>query len=339
MRGTQIQGTVIKPGTGQNSIIDKQAANYFNLKLTKNTSWYVSFDQSTSCTGICLKAADNSFLILLDVIHDKSMTKDEYYRDLRRVIVNFAKGATFRIVVNEKPIPSNDKVHARNTLLELLGRLSTWLNDIPEFDHAQRGALFPQTWKSLVMDKSKGKHRSNIKAEIASDLVDVFPELRYYYDFYHTDDYDSFDALGILQGYLAYAFDEEGNPQIHGSLEKRHTSLVLYDWISYDSSLSFEDNIINALGANVDAFEPFALRYNKKHSFHDNIRMASSNFDCVVTILPREELAPYRWKFGIDITDMSKELMVIIIRKGAYSSGFINSAKAAYSWNEEVFSE
>lgn len=149
------------------------------------------------------------------------------------------------------------------------------------------------------MDKSKGKNRSNIKSEVASDLVDKYPELKYYYDFYHTDDYDSFDSLGILDGYISYAFTPDGYPQIHGSKEKRHASVVLYDWIDIDDSLRFEQNIETAIGDNISIFQPYILRYNVKYSLLIIFAWQAVTLGCVATLLPKSELAPFRWKFGM----------------------------------------
>lgn len=339
MRGTVVQGVITKPGTGKSVIIRPEPASEFNLTLTYNTHWYLGIDQSTSCTGLTIKAADDSFLILLDVKRDKNSPKDDFFRDLRRIIMRIAKDHSFDLIVNEKPVPKREFARARDTLFELLGRLNTWIEDTPEFENVQHGALLPQTWKSLVMDKSKGKHRSNIKAEVASDLVDKFPELQEYYEFYHTDDYDSFDSLGILQGYLAYAFTAEGYPQIHGSMEKRHTSVVLYNWIKWDQNKSYDENVLYAIGDNVDIFEPRILRYNTRYSLHENIRMASSNFSCVATVLPQDSLGTFRWKYGIDPGDQSCRMMAIILRRGDFSASLLRNIKEVYIWNEEVFSE
>jgi hypothetical protein len=339
MRGTTIQGVVALPGTGKYIIIRPQSVKEFSLTLDPKTHWYLGIDQSTSCTGLTFKAANNKFVVLIDVIRDKYMQKDDYFKDLRKVIMNTARDQQFDLVVNEKPVPKKCFAHARDTLLELLGRLNVWIEDTPEFENAQHGAVFPQTWKSQVMDKSKGKNRSNIKSEVASDLVDKYPELKYYYDFYHTDDYDSFDSLGILDGYISYAFTSDGYPQIHGSKEKRHASVVLYDWIDIDDSLSFEQNIEIAIGDNISIFQPYILRYNVKYSLHDNIRMASSNFGCVATLLPKSELAPFRWKFGIDPEMPGKALMAIIMKRGDFSAALLRNIKEVYTWNEEMFDE
>lgn len=341
MRGTTVQGVIIKPGPNKDSfqVIKPELCKNFNLILKKDIPWYIGLDQSTSCTGVALKAADRSFVILLDVIRDTVAPKEEYFRDLHKLLIRLVRDQQIDIIVNEKPVPTEKKKYARQVLTEFLGRLNAWIDDIPELENAQHGALFPQTWKSLVMDKSKGKNRSKIKAEIAADLVDRYPALDYYYRFMHTDDYDAFDALGILEGYIAYAFTPDGYAQIHGSKETSHVSLVLYDWIDWDSRLSFEENIENALDGNLEIFQPYILRYNENHSLHDNIRMASSNYDCTATIIPQKELQPFKWKYGIDPADTTKALMALILRRGRFSVGLVNNAKKVYTWNEEVFNE
>lgn len=339
MRGTAVQGTIVMPKCDKDSIIPETSAKQFSLILKKDISWYVGIDQSTSCTGIALVSNEGSFVVLLDVKRDKNAPKEEYFRDLRRILINLFKNQSITVIANELPVPDKSKRFSQSVLTEFLGRLNAWLDDIPELEDAQRGQLFPQVWRSYVVDKSKGPHRSTIKAEVAQDLVDNYPGLEYYYKFYHTDDYDSFDALGIILGYIRYAFTDDGYPRIHGIKEKRHVSLVLYDWIDWDESEAFEKNVQLGLGDNLQAFEPYILRYNDNYSLHDNIRMASSNYNCVATILPHDELLQFKWKYGVNTDEPNKQMMAIIMRRGEYTNGFVNSAKKAYPWNEEVFDE
>ena len=131
MRGTTIQGVVALPGTGKYIIIRPQSVKEFSLTLDPKTHWYLGIDQSTSCTGLTFKAANNKFVVLIDVIRDKYMQKDDYFKDLRKVIMNTARDQQFDLVVNEKPVPKKCFAHARDTLLELLGRLNVWIEDTP----------------------------------------------------------------------------------------------------------------------------------------------------------------------------------------------------------------
>lgn len=339
MRGTVLKGVLIQPGTGKDIEIPARPCKEFNLTLRHGIPWYLGIDQSTSCTGIALMDGRGYFVLLLDVIRDKNAPIDEYYKDLRRLLVRLVKGQNIDLVANERPVPTDKKKYTRDVLTEFLGRLNSWIDDIEEFDNAQHEQLFPQVWKSLVVDKSKGKNRSNIKSEVAQDLVDRFPELEYYYKFEHTKDYDAFDALGILVGAIQYAFTSDGYPKIHGSKEKRHVSLVLYDWIDWDEEKAFESNVMDALADNLSVFEPYILHYNDRYSLHDNIRMASSNYNCTATVLPQSELMPFKWKYGIDSEDSNKRLLAIILKRGEYTTGFVNSAKRVYPWNDEVYDE
>lgn len=338
MRGTHLQGVVIKPGTGKSVLIPATPIKDFKLTLAKNVSWYMGIDQSTSCTGICFKAANNSFLVLLDVIRDKNIPKETYGQDLYHLLSRVVNDQIIDLAINEKPVPSKYKF-AHDILVEFLGKLQVWLDTIPEFENALRDSIYPQSWKSLVMDQSKGKNRKNVKAEVAADLVDVYPELQEYYEYYHTSDYDSFEALGILDGFIKYAFTSDGCPMIHGIKEKSHISFVAYDWIDWDDSKEYDDNIKSALGDTLRVIEPNILSYNERYSLHDNIRMSSSNWDCTVTVLPQSELTSFMWKYSVDITEQGKRMIAIILRRGSYTSSFISGFKSWYPWNEEVFND
>lgn len=335
---TTIQGVIAMPGSGKYQIIMPEAANSFKLKLASNTDWYLGIDQSTSCTGLALESSNGKFVILLDVIRDKRMMKEDFFKDLRRLINGISFDQEFLLVANEKPVPRKF-AHARETLLELLGRLNTWIEDNPAFEYAAHEALFPQTWKSKVVDKTKGKNRSNIKSEVASDLVDRFPELQHYFEFYHTDDYDSFDALGILEGARQYAYTANGYPKIHGSLEKTHTALALYQWAEWDDTKSYEENLAEIVGDMCKVLEPVILRYNPDYSLNENIRMCSSNYQSVLTVVPHDCLTAFQWKFGIDISESNKRLILIAVRKGNFTASTINALCEYLPMNEEVFAE
>ena len=333
---TQIQGIMCMPGTGKYQIIMPDHARDFTLRLKDGVSWKLGIDQSTSCTGLALKSSDQKYLVLLDVIRDKNMLKEDYFRDLRGVITRTTKDRVFTLVANEKPVPRKF-AHARETLTELLGRLNTWIEDNPAFDGATHEAVFPQTWKSMVVDKSKGPNRSNIKREVASDLVDRYPELQHYFDFYHTSDYDSFDALGILDGTIEHAFTPDGYPKIHGTIEKTHTALALYKWYDWDSDFSYEENLAAAFGDMAQVFQPVILRYNPRYTLNENVRLCSSAYTSVITVLDGVDLVPFQWKYGIDINEAGKKMILIALKMGAFSGGAISALKSYYPMNEEVY--
>lgn len=316
--------------------IMRESIDSFSLGLTKDTTWKIGIDQSTSCTGIAFKSDDGKFVVLLDVHRDRSEDRLVFYRSLKYLLRRLANGIRFTLIVNEKPVPSKYRT-AGDVLREFLGRLNEWIEDTPEFSSVRHGSLYPQTWKSLVMDKSKGKNRSNVKAEVALDVAERYPGLMQYYDSYPYSDYDSFEALGILDGYLMYAFDKDGNAMICGTVERTHKSFVCYDWV--DNSMLNSNYFKNLFGEFIVLYQPVVLTYNERYNFYTNVRMASSNNKAVCTILPRSELQPFQWKYGLDIKDKSKSLVVFIYKKRDLTRSDILTLSNIFKYKEEIFGE
>lgn len=331
-----VTGCVWMPLYGKTICIRPASIESFRLSLTRDTSWKIGIDQSTSCTGIALKSTDNKFVILLDVHNDYRIDKQGYYRGLKYLLRRIVRDRDFRFIVNEKPIPSKNKRYARDVLMEFLGHLNEWIDDTPELRGIRHEALYPQTWKSIVVDKSKGKHRSNIKYEVASDVVDLYPGLRGYFDTYPFSDYDSFDALGILDGFEKYAFDKSGNEMIHGSIEKRHNSFVCYDWVD---RAAIGENIEKRLGELLPCLKLRALVYNERYDFYTNVRMASSNYDAVITMLPDCELQKFQWRYNFDLQDKSKCLLAYVFRPGAMPRSMVSGLERIFEHQEVIRGE
>lgn len=331
-----IIGVIGLPNKGKSVSINLQPIETFQLNLDVTKDWYLGIDQSSSCTGICLLSTDLTYVILLDVRRDKNLPKEVFYGELCQLLRRISLNVHFKIIANERPVPSKYR-NAGAVLLELKGKLDEWIYTIPAFRDVEHVSLYPQTWKSLVVNKNKGKGRTRDKAAIAEDIVDQFPVLLTYYNMYPYSDYDSFDATGIIYGYLQYAFDENGNRMICGDRERTHVSFVCYQWVPVDDvNAKF---IKDSFRVYYKLFMPKYLTYNSRYSMLENVRMASTNHDAVVTIVPRDQLQPFQWKFGIDITDTSHVLLMYVFRKGAFSAGSIDTLKYLFEMNEEVTDE
>jgi hypothetical protein len=149
---------------------------------------------------------------------------------------------------------------------------------------------------------------------------------------YPFSDYDSFDACGILTGYFDYAFDDDGNEKIHGVIEKTHVSLVGYHWCKkadLDHALDFFE------GAD-KIFKPKKLSISENKNLHENIRMASSNYACIYTELPRKMIEQFMWKYGIDPDDQSMCMLMFVLRKSEFTPNEREVFKKYVPWNEEV---
>lgn len=149
----------------------------FGIKLASNKIYDIGLDQSSSCTGIAISSTDDDLNILVDVRND-SFDKNTFYRELKGVLYRLIANQKIRNIVCEDPPPVKNKKYTSTVLLELRGRLEAWVEEIDELRAGKFDSVYPQTWKSLVVDKSKGKNRSNIKECIADDICDIYPEFR-----------------------------------------------------------------------------------------------------------------------------------------------------------------
>lgn len=334
-RGT-VSGVILMPSTGKVVNIRPGGIDDFRLVLTKDAAWKIGVDQSTRCTGVALKSDDCKFVVLMDLRRDHAESRDTFYRSLKYFFRRLAKGNKFSLIVNEKPVPAKFR-NSQEILRELLGRLNEWIDDIPEFSGVKHAAVFPQVWRSLVVDKSKGKKRSNIKSEIAADIVDMYPGLESYYMNYPDSGYDSFEALGILDGYLRYAYDDDGMELICGTIEKTHHALVCFDWV--DNERLRSNYLQDVFGDAIWCYKPLLLKYNRRYSFYENVRMASSNHPAVFTIVPRDELQAFQWEFNIDISDEGKSLAAFIFKKRDFPRSAIKVLEHLFDRRKEVLGE
>lgn len=315
----------------------KQNLDEFKLKLDKSVKWRIGMDQSTSCTGMALRDEEGKYTILLDVERDKKYDARDFEQELFRFVNRLLRDQTVTYLIVECPVKSN-KVYARDTLVKLRGFIDNWRVVIPELEDTVYDDMFPNVWRSLVMDKSKGsvRERQKSKHEIASDVLRFYPEMEEYFFLREGTTYDSFEAAGILEAYKYYAFSEAGEPMICGTEEKQHHAMVAYKWLKADE---IQEKLMGSLAEAPGQFIPTVLAFNPKFSLHENIRKASSKHDFVITLVPREELNPFRWTMGIDPDDESYLMVCYIFRKSYVEDGRKSFLKFEFEELELVTSD
>lgn len=156
-------------------------------------------------------------------------------------------------------------------------------------------------------------------------------------------DYDSFDAANILEGYLKYSRDENGNKMICGIIEKSHISFTAYRCINKSDFSA--DEILTPFQSDdfmeqriFSQFIPDYLVFNKRFNLHENIRMASSHNRAVVTVVPQRWLKTLMFTYDfIDIRDTSKIVLLYIYAARFFSNSEMNILKHLLPNNEKVY--
>ena len=324
-----VSGILVARSTNKYALVPPMQYNKVSIRLPGDRVWRLGFDQSTSCTGIFMMDKQMDCLVMFEMLRD--CDKETYYRELYYFIRNITQGRKIEVVVCEKPVPSKH-VYTSGVLREFLGRLDVWVGEL--FPDADYGKIYPQTWKSFVIDKSKGKNRSNNKACIAEDVCDIFPLLDEYKKRKISKDFDGFDAAGVLLGYTMYAYSPNGSMLIHGEEEKRHVSFVCYKYVRKDSlgGFNFKQELF---GYRHPYFSPKALGYNNRYSRFKNIRMASSNWKCVLTVLPDSEVKTLRFRFPIQ-EDTNYCMVMIVFSKKYLTKTNKDYLESQFPFHEEV---
>lgn len=329
----RVSGIISCPSKNYQNIINPLVRPNFSLTLPENLTYDVVLDQSSSCTGVAIISVDNSLRILLEFARSGD-SKDVFYRGLRAQLMKIVQGRKLRFFVCEEPVPAKGKQYASKTLIELRGRVAEWREDIYELSTAKFDSIYPQSWKSVVVDKKKGTNRSNDKVCIAEDICDIFPEYKMYFRFGFNKDYDGFDATGILLGYRKLAYSEDGVEKIWSKQEKRHASFVWYRYVPIE--LIDSGNLNDAFGKHVDELKPKFKMYNELYNKFNNIRMASSSSEkCTFTMLPEKELDVLKWKFDLERKD-GYVLLMYVINESRFSRAWVPALKECFPMYEEV---
>lgn len=328
-----VKGIICRIADNGTKLIQTTAIKDFKMELSGDREWYLGIDPATKFTGIALLDVNKEFVILMDFWRDKLIPKEDYEQELYYALRRLVHNKTVKYVVVEKPFNSK---YARTSveLISLQGKVKTWLKMIPELNAAPSYFIPVPTWKSYIIDKSKGKGRFNANGAVADDLCDVFPGLVKYRFGLNKGDLDSYDALGILLGGLLHNFTTDGQTKIAGEKELSHKTFIGYLWVD-------ETEISDAMTACMNKFknvlgQPKVLQFNERYDVLDNYTIASTENDFAVTIIPDKYLQQFQWKLGIDISEPNKVLLAFIVRKGHMSVSNMRVLSEYFTLQEEV---
>lgn len=307
----------------------------YKIDLGEGREWTIAIDQSTTCTGIALIAADGSYGVMADVQRDPLLPASDFKKCLTKFMRRLVEGQKINTLIMERPIPHEKFKTSRDKLHELKGLVESWQESIYAFENTKFHDILPNSWRANVVDKRKGKGRSNDKLAIAYDVADHYPITNYYLQRCPAKDYDSFEALGIYIGFQKYAYDELGRPMIYGTEEKNHISFVGYAILPTNHVNEYVELILQKL---VHLGSNFTHRvYNPKYNLHKNIRMASSGWpNGLVFEVPRNKLEQFRWSHGVDPSDYSQTLVAFVYKKRLLSHGDVRLLEGFFDWTEDV---
>lgn len=324
-------GGIIASTNGKKVMVNDYSYNV-NITLPSDREYLIGFDQSTTCTGIYICDTKMELHILFDFMKTEKDNKD-FFKELKFFIRKIVKGGKFVLVLSEKPVPSKYKT-AGNMLRELKGKLGEWVADTEELCMAKEDDIFPQSWKSEVVDKSKGKGRFNDKYEVAKDVVSLVPCIEAYLYRCPSKDYDSFEACGLVHGYLKSRISESGMRKIAGTVENSHHTVVFYKYLTKEE-IQDKKILWDGFDFPLSKCNETYLEYNEDYSFYQNIKMASSTNEFVMTMLTKPlDVLSVMWNFMIKPAS-GKYMVMFIMRKKLITQAQLKYTKGRVKCYEE----
>lgn len=322
--------TIIKRNTGE--ILNYSGYTDMDPLVLPELEVLMGIDQSTSRTGIYITDKGSQFHIIGDVFPDNESTKGEFFDNLTKFVGRLLVNCKVKLFVSEKiPKVLGNKnfqgYQANNSLQQLKGVLSTWKTSLQCFKEtpiANFDDIEKSSWTSAIIDKSKGKHRFHDKQCVVEDIIDKFPELIVHRSKLAKKNVDSFEACGILYGYMLKKFNpDSGNElysaadgrQISGNSEYRGHIYVFFTRISSKVSTPLED-YIGPMDLTVEKNGLVHVNYNKDLSLFKNFEVCATQYPVAVTFIDDADIKlTLTWNFRWDFTE---DLVVaFIVRKSA----------------------
>lgn len=188
------------------------------IKLDPDKVYQMSFDQSSSNTGIFIKDLENTEVHLIEVLRNKGQVAGDYIWDFEQFIHQTCEGCIFSHLIYERPI--NTKAYrSTQVAFQLEGIICTLAKRYSEFKASKVDNIENPAWFAAVCDKTIDK--SYGRKEISRMSVNkLWPWTLEYGSSLYKDN-DIFDAIGVMMGWFVASFDALGRPYVRGDRTTR----------------------------------------------------------------------------------------------------------------------
>lgn len=242
----------------------------FDFNLNPSKVYDVALDQSNSCTGICIRPLDKSFLVVMEVLNVNTPF-DIYRLQLKDLLLKIFTGINIRYFIMEQPL--NYLSGRRNVQLN---KLKSVLNELKGSLNTQVFDDIPVTsWRHGLMPKVVNGDRRK-KDTVVKAVLEVYPALS---DFLAVSniDTDGIEAVGILLGYINRHGVEDGALKIIGKVNTTKKAIACFKYIditerTLDDIIKTEFYYVNQIAPSKS---PLIFKtYNQEFNLHGNAKMA-----------------------------------------------------------------
>lgn len=187
-----------------------------DLKLNIDPSFIydISFDQSSTCTGIFLRDLNNTVVYIIEVRRTKDMNADDYIFDLEMFVNELTQNLTLLHLIYEKPIKT-EMFRSSQVAFQLEGSIRQWIRRYTQFKNCLLDNIEAVSWKSCIVNKDVWGSDYTSKEASKSAIIELFPWTRFYGSSLYKDN-DGYEAIGIMFGWYFCSFDPLGRPYVRG---------------------------------------------------------------------------------------------------------------------------
>ena len=187
-----------------------------NFHLNAGEDYQIGMDQSTTCSGVCIKNFRNTEFYMIECKRDSHEDSSEFMFMFEKFLHTICEGCSITHIIYEKPIKSAEFQSAR-VLFQLEGIVTQLGRRYPEFSTAKIANIENASWRSSVVLKEFNRHGR--KEATAMSIRRIFPWADNY-GYSLGKDQDVFESVGILFGWFISAFDPLGRPYVRGDRSK-----------------------------------------------------------------------------------------------------------------------
>lgn len=238
------------------------------ISLNKDKIYAISFDQSSSCSGVFIKDIYNTEIYMLEFRRSNGLNADDYIFEFEMLIKELTEGNTFMYLIYEAPIDS-PTYRSKQVAFQLEGIIRQWVRRYEHFKTANLDNIEPPSWKSIIVDTSKYGADYVSKQASKESIIDLFPWAGLYGTSLYKDN-DAYEAVGIMFGWFTASFDAFGRPYVRGDEYTGNVGCIVLPEVK-------AEDISNAMSA--QGVDNKWFMYNPKFSTFKNIMKSARQYN------------------------------------------------------------
>lgn len=249
-----------------------------DIQLSTDEVYQVSFDQSSSNTGMFIKNYKNTEAYMVEISRARGQDASDYIYKLELLIHQIFEGINVTHLVYEKPIKAKS-FRSSQVLFQLEGMLIGLSHRYSEFKTVKVDNITNSSWRSVIIDDSLGTGYT--RKELSRVSVNHVWEWTRSYGYSLGTDEDIFEAIGIMMGWFYKSFDHLGRPYVRGTPATRPIGGLILPGISGEQAMQLlkdknieaqlfienpENSIYRNLSALTERYKTICVEFSSKYA-------------------------------------------------------------------------